>query len=59
MIFSTQHDQYKDRHGQECTVVRPLRDGDEIDLHEVGPMFLIRFSDNAEISAFEDELIDK
>lgn len=41
--------------GQIATVVRPIRVPDEAD-EEVGPMYVIRFTDGVEIDAFSDEL---
>jgi len=56
---STQRDPgapgYPERSGQRVDIVRPYGD-DEIDLDEVGPMFLVRFADGLEIDAFGDEL---
>jgi hypothetical protein len=42
--------------GWPCTIVRQLTK-DEADV-EVGPMYLIRFADGIEVSAFADELKD-
>lgn len=43
------------RSGQRCTVVRPLT-FEEADLYDTGPMYLLRFEDGEEASAYEDEL---
>jgi hypothetical protein len=42
-----------DRHT--CEVVRPCT-AEEVDLEEVGPMFVVRFDDGHEDDAFIDEL---
>lgn len=50
---------YPERSGERVEVVRPLIMGDaptdEVDW-EAGPMFLIRFADGIEMSAWQDEL---
>lgn len=40
---------------QGARIVRPLT-ADEADLHETGPMYVIRFDDGVEVDAFADEL---
>lgn len=44
------------RSGQTVEILRPLTDG-EADLFETGPMYVIRFSDGFETSAFADEIV--
>lgn len=50
---------YPERSGQQVTVLRPLRLGDDPSADadmEVGPMFRVRFTDGAEADAYDDEL---
>lgn len=60
--FTTQFEQYRDRIGQEFTVLRKVTrsnatsaDRKEYDL-EVLPMYKIRFADGHETSAWPDEV---
>ena len=54
-VFHTPYDQYAEREGQECEILRELTDK-ECD-SEVGTMYRIRFlSDGAEIDAWPEEL---
>lgn len=50
------HPGYPERSGQAVVIIRPLKDGPEIDQAEVGPMYRIQFSDGVETDCFEDEL---
>lgn len=54
MIFHTPYDQYAEREGQECEVLRELTDGERDP--EVGPMYRIRFADGQEIDVWPEEL---
>lgn len=58
-VFSTHggDTSWNDRSGQVVEVLRPLTE-DEADLFDVGPMYRIRFADETETDAFEDELED-
>ena len=42
--------------GERCLIVRPLRDGTEVDEAEVGRMYVVRFKDGTQHHVFEDEL---
>ena len=42
--------------GQYCTVVRELGEKEDVDVYNCGPMFTVRFGDNATAIALADEL---
>lgn len=46
---------HADRYGQRVVIVRALT-AQEADIEEVGPMFLVQFSDGVMCDAFADEL---
>ena len=55
MKFTTPYEQYKEREGQECEIVRE-KDHATFDYEEVGAMYIIRFEDGEEIEAWPEEL---
>ena len=56
MIFSTPHEQYKEREGQTCVIVREITEPDDDHGAEILPMYVIRFSDGVEIEAWPEEI---
>ena len=54
MKFKTAYDQYKNKDGQSCVILRELTN-EERD-PEVGTMYRIRLEDGTEIDAWSDEL---
>lgn len=53
--FSTTQSDLLKYNGQDYLIIRPLIEGKEYDA-EVGKMYRIRFSDEFETDAFEDEI---
>jgi hypothetical protein len=56
MIFSTPYEQYAEREGQHCVVVREINEPDEQHDAEVLPMYVICFDDGEEIEAWPEEV---
>lgn len=57
IIFNTygQDIKLKELSGEKAVILKELTE-DECDIEEVGRMYRIRFSENFEVDAFEDEL---
>jgi nucleoside-diphosphate kinase len=56
ITFKTPYDQYGNRDGQECTVLRKLPPSEIGDYDEVGDMYRVRFDDGEEIDAWPEEI---
>lgn len=57
-IFLTPYDQYQERHGQACEIVRDIIEPESDVDAEVLPMYVIRFPDGLEIHAWPEEICD-
>lgn len=57
-VFNThgQDSEYKKYDNKVGTIIRPLKDGEEADISEVGNMYKLQFKDGTVIDVFEDEL---
>ena len=57
IVFDSPYEQYKERIGQEATIIAYFtEDDDEHDISEVGPMYRLRFDDGTEIDAWPEEV---
>lgn len=56
MKFKTPYSQYKHREGEEFTIVRKITEPDENHDAEVLPVYIIRFADGEEITAWPEEV---
>lgn len=53
-LFNSPYDQYKERNGQHCAIIRELNDQEKD--AEVGTMYKIKFQDGTIIDSWPEEL---
>jgi hypothetical protein len=58
VTFRTPYEQYRDRDGQKCVIVRTLTEPDEEHDAESLPMHVVCFEDGTEIEALPEEVAD-
>ena len=55
-VFNSPYDQYKDRNGQTFVIVRKITEEEEDYDFETLPVYIIRFQDGEEITAYPEEI---
>lgn len=55
ITFTTPYEQYHERQGQSCEIVREVPH-ESFDYDECGPLYVVRFDDGIEIEAWPEEV---